>query len=190
MAGEIDSDLRQELIECQKARSEFIRWKLILVAVLGSSSLGLSKDAPALPYLMALIPFVCIYVDSVCMHNDSRIMMIAQFLRTSNEVSAAARDYEQFCHKHRHMFYNEGLALFGSSLFLSVAVVVFALWRSIRSAMSPRVAVLVALSGVIGMAVTLRLLSVNRQIQGGEAPSRLLSAPSDPPAPPEQPAQS
>jgi hypothetical protein len=32
MAGEIESKLREEIMECQKARTEFIRWKIILVA--------------------------------------------------------------------------------------------------------------------------------------------------------------
>jgi len=36
MAGEIDSRPREEIMECQKARTEFIRCKIILVAVLGS----------------------------------------------------------------------------------------------------------------------------------------------------------
>jgi hypothetical protein len=176
MAGEIDSELRQEIMECQKARTEFIRWKMLIVAVLGSASLGIVKDAPPAPYLLAFVPFVCIYVDSVCLHNDSRIMMIASFLRTSREVSQESHDYEKFCNQRRDMFYNEGLAIFGSTLFLCASVIFLGEWRHAHDAMAMRIVWLLRVSGSIGAVVTVWLVHVNRQIQRGRPPLQIFAA--------------
>ena len=172
MAGEMDTPLREELIECQRARSEFIRWKLILVAAVGSAAFGLGdKDNPKHPELLAFIPLICTYVDSVCLHNDSRIMMIGRFLRESPLASAAARAYEQFCYDHRAKFYNEGFALFISSLFLSgvVASLGFAGYNPQATADPWHPKALIA-SGLLGAAVTLFLSWNYTRVQRDEEP--------------------
>jgi hypothetical protein len=172
MAGDLDAPLRDELIECQRTRSEFIRWKLILVAAVGSAAFGLGgKDNPKLPELLAFIPLICVYVDSVCLHNDSRILMIGRFLRESKEASPAARAYEQFCQDNRRNFYNEGIAVFLSSLFLSGGVALLGyfqfdpagkqnvwLWRALLG------------SGLLGAILTVLLSRNYTLVQRGEAP--------------------
>lgn len=156
MAGEIDVALREELIECQRARAEFIRWKLILVAAVGSAAFGLAgKEFLKLPDLLAFIPLICIYADSVCLHNDSRIMMIGRFMRECGQSSAAAQAYEQFCQDNRSKFYNEGLAVFGSSFFLSGVIGVFGIAKGAGAVPSiPATPWLLMLSGLIGLVTT------------------------------------
>lgn len=176
MAGELDAPLREELIECQRTRSEFIRWKLILVAAVGSAAFGLGgKDNPKLPVLLAFIPLICVYVDSVCLHNDSRIMMIARFLRESKEASAAARAYEQFCHDNRRKFYNEGIAVFFSSLFLSGSVALFGyLYRDAAGTPNTWLRAALLSSGLLGVALTVLLTRNYTLVQRGEAPLQLI----------------
>ena len=172
MAGEMDAALREELIECQRTRSEFIRWKLILVAAVGSAAFGLGdKENPQHPELLAFIPLICTYVDSVCLHNDSRIMMIGRFLRESPLASAAARAYEQFCDEHRAKFYNEGFALFISSLFLSglVASLGFGGYNP-QAAPDPWHPTALVVSGLLGAAMTLFLSWNYTRLQRGKEP--------------------
>ena len=41
--------LGTELVEAQKARTDFIKWKLLLVSGLGAAGLGFTKS-PSVPY--------------------------------------------------------------------------------------------------------------------------------------------
>lgn len=173
MTEHMDAKLRDEIIECQRARSEFIRWKLILVAALGAVGLGLDDIKHAEPIVLALIPPVCIYVDSVCVHNDSRIMMIAQFMRESSLVSPSARAYETHCHENREMFLNEGLALFYASLFLSAIVLAVGVQGAMDHAGDVVKAALTVASGTLGLCATV-ILSINfGRVQRGARPLRL-----------------
>jgi hypothetical protein len=184
MPGEIDAQLREEIVECQRTKSEFIRWKLILVAAVGAAALGVgSSDVVPVPVLFALIPVICIYVDAVCIHNDARIMMIAQFLRESSTVSAEAKAYERHCHRNRDRFYNEGLTLFLCSLFLSALVAGIGLHQSADTAAgSPWMANV--LSGTAGAAITAILYFNSRRIQHDQPPFQLLGTPQQRHAPP------
>src|SRR5713226_1515874 len=122
--GPMIEKLRDEIIESEKARTDFIKWKLILVAAIGSAALGLSSKESSngnLGILLALIPFVCLYVDAVCFHNEIRIMTIARFLRTRDEGSLE-RTYEEYCRNHRSHFSLEGFALLGATVLLSALV--------------------------------------------------------------------
>jgi hypothetical protein len=184
MAGEIDAPLREEVIECQRARSEFIRWKLILVAAVGSAAFGLGdKDNPKHPELLAFIPLICTYVDSVCLHNDSRIMMIGRFLRESPLASEAARAYEKFCAEHRASFYNEGFAVFISSLLLSVVIasIGFAGYNP-EATPDPWHPNVLAASGLLGAALTLFLSWNYIRVQRGKEPIQVFRHPSKPKA--------
>jgi len=54
-------DLHSEVVETQKARVDFFKWKLILVASLGAAASGLVGTTEALPlkhpgYVLSLIP--------------------------------------------------------------------------------------------------------------------------------------
>jgi hypothetical protein len=169
MEGTIDAALRAEVVECQKAKAEFIRWKLIIVAAVGAGAFGL-EAAPAQPALLALIPLVCIYVDSVCVHNDSRIMMIADFLRTSDQAGTEAQAYEVHCHKHRHKFYGEGMVLFVSSFVLSLLVLAWGFQES--RDLFARFACLV--TGAVGTTVTGILVRNFRLVQEGKQPWQIV----------------
>jgi hypothetical protein len=116
VACELDVVLREEIMACQQARADFVRWKLILIAGAGAAGLGVLQAN------MTAVPLICVYVDAVCLHNDSRIMMIAKFLRESRFVSEAARDYEALCRRNRRRFYSEWVVLVASSAGLSLLV--------------------------------------------------------------------
>lgn len=166
MGGEIDVALREEIVECQKAKAEFIRWKLIIIAAVGAGAVGLEKTGQ--PALFALIPLVCIYVDSMCLHNDSRILMIGAFLRTGTHVSAEAKEYEAYCARNRLLFYSESFVLFVTSIALSVFVAAWGVYTLIAGERWVGAACL--FSGVVGLAAAIRLLQNFYLVQEGKAP--------------------
>jgi len=93
--------LRQEVIETQKARSELIKWKLLLVSALGAAGLGFAKSDSDInaEVLLCCIPFVCAYVDSQYMNLSLRIMGIATFFKEVAPhfgVSRPLIEYEKF----------------------------------------------------------------------------------------------
>jgi hypothetical protein len=106
------SELRNEIVESQKARTEFLKWKLIGVSALGAAGLGLTEHAgPIGAYLvLALIPFVCFYVDLLCRHISLRILVIGRFLRFN--ASGEQRAYEQFAEQSRQMGPNASVSAF------------------------------------------------------------------------------
>lgn len=167
MAGDIDVALRQEIVECQKAKAEFIRWKLIIVASVGVAAFGL-QTGHGMPGLLALIPLACVYVDSACLHNDSRILMIAEFLRTSDHAYGASQAYEQYCHEHRDRFHGEGLVLFVSSLVLSLLVLLFGGYVARDGGLA--VGFTCVVSGTIGLMGGFSLMSSFKRVQAGEKP--------------------
>jgi hypothetical protein len=125
--------LREEIIEAQKARADLIKWKLILVAGLGSAGLGLNGDSQNdMILLLCLIPFVCVYVDLAARHLNLRMHVIAEFVRTHDEADkkestdtwpAAYEDYVKTMEEKR-IFVLETIILKWSTLFLSILVIV------------------------------------------------------------------
>jgi hypothetical protein len=116
--------LREEIITSQQAEGNLTRWKLLLIAAIGASSLGVLPNSTITERtmaLLALLPLVCLYVDTLCFHSGRRVMTIAKYLRNvqPGASSSAAgselmdvRDYELFCRNNRHHFGLEGIALF------------------------------------------------------------------------------
>lgn len=96
--------LRNEIINAQDSRSDLLKWKLLLVAGLGTAGLGLGSfakegNAESIFYpelLLCLIPFVCLYVDFLCRHLNLRMSVIGQFLRY-DPTDETCRHYEKFC---------------------------------------------------------------------------------------------
>jgi len=91
--------LRQEIIETQKARSELIKWKLLLVSALAATGLGFAKSESDLntEVLLCCIPFFCAYVDAQYANLSLRIMGIATFFRDIAShvgVDPALTEYE------------------------------------------------------------------------------------------------
>lgn len=129
--------LRTEVIESEKLRADLLRWKLILVAAIGGVGLGLSETDVdntilPMPLLICLIPFVCVYVDLLARHLNLRILAIGEFLYRASvdrdDMEAMlTKEYERFCNEVRSIFELETWALKGSSIFLSILVMLLGL---------------------------------------------------------------
>lgn len=139
MSESMTSDLRAEIVESEKARLDFLKWKIILVAGTAVVGFGLSKDIPnstatiqGIPVVLGFIPLISAYVDVICVHNDLRILVIASFLRTHG--TEAARDYERLCLQQGRSFFLESFALLGATLMFSVLVFVVA-WYDMSAVM-------------------------------------------------------
>ncbi len=117
------SELRNEVVESEKARMDFLKWKVILIAGLAAAGLGVGY-AQAFPVILAFIPFVCAYVDVVCIHNDLRIHVIASFLRSRRNTAGFedAADYETRCRDNGGMFGLESFALIGTTIVMCVTI--------------------------------------------------------------------
>lgn len=120
--------LRAEIIESEKARIDLLKYKLIALAALGAIGLGFSghQGASILPqsdYVLCIIPFVCIYVDLLCMHNTIRILVVGSFLKYYNDPyeNFIAELGENTSHpkKSGYFFVLEDLAIYWSSVILS-----------------------------------------------------------------------
>ena len=130
-----EKELRAEIVDAEKARVDFQKWKLVLVAGLGAAGLGLG-GANSQPHLQLLcvIPLVCGYVDLLCKHITLRIMVIGTYVRKLNEGSRApgsVLDYEGFVEKTRKKvqpFELEDWVMDGSTLVLSAAITAYGIW--------------------------------------------------------------
>jgi len=109
-------ELRDEIVESQKVRSDLFKWKILLVATLGAIALGFSSEpanAASVPsfdhlYLLCLIPLVGLYVDILCSHLNLRILVIGryfQYVAAARGVDAEPRqaEYEQFVEQARNL---------------------------------------------------------------------------------------
>lgn len=95
---------RSEITESQKVRSDLLKWKLIAVAVLGSVGLGLTERSAANSYslyVLAVIPFVAVYVDVLCHHLNLRMLVISAYARI--RCSGCDLVYEDFCKQARSL---------------------------------------------------------------------------------------
>lgn len=91
--------LRTELIETQKVRSDLMKWKLIIIAIVGGAALGLSSGGGAMsqsPLALAILPIACVYVDLLCRHLSLRTKAIGLFFANSEHDNKVLRDYERF----------------------------------------------------------------------------------------------
>ncbi|MFY9698541.1 MAG: hypothetical protein WAK34_09530 [Rhodoplanes sp.] len=136
--------LRDEIIETQKARADLLKWKLIILSVLGAVGLGV-RFAPyasdPLPIALALIPLVSLYVDVMCYHLSLRITVLGAFLRncagdeTGSEFGSklsVLQKYEAFAAKVRmkyKAFDLEDYALTWSTQCVSVAAILLGVFR-------------------------------------------------------------
>ena len=131
------SSLRTEIIEAQKVRAEILKWKLILVAALGTVGLGFSHpehmNVPNAYLVLLLVPLVCFYVDLLCKHMSLRMIVIGTFLRARASTTDDGA-YERFVSDARAMgprkmniFALEEWALDGSTAVLSLLVILVGL---------------------------------------------------------------
>lgn len=111
--------LANEILASQKTRSDLLKWKLVICAVLGAAGLGFAKDASRTSIvLLALIPPACLYVDLLCTNINLRIMVIGRY------YSEVRKDrYEQFVEKRRISFALEDWALYGSTYVIAILLI-------------------------------------------------------------------
>ena len=121
--------LRDEIIEAEKARSDLLKWKLIIVSGLGGAGLGFTgkNSVPGVLYVLLLIPAVCLYVDLMCRHLTLRMMVVGTFLRLKGRDEEG--EYERFVaetrgkkRKRLNVFALEDWALEWSTIVLSLLV--------------------------------------------------------------------
>ncbi len=130
-------ELRNEIVESQKIRADFLKWKLIIVATIGAAGLGLGSygrdgdggdSTMSKPeYLLCIVPFVCAYTDLLCRHLSVRILIIGAFIKHAATMEIERR-YEDFVYKLREManpFTFEDIALQWSSILLSIFVLLY-----------------------------------------------------------------
>ncbi len=162
-------DFRIEIVEAQKGRTDLLKWKLILVAALGTLGLGIngfSKDAkPALSLDLALclVPLVCVYVDLLCKHLQMRILVIGNFFqnhkkdkkdkkdKTLSSEELCIREYENFCQDVRSAFDLEDWAQEWSTVFLSILIGMAAILLEMPEMDS----LVLLLSGCLGIILTI-----------------------------------
>jgi hypothetical protein len=128
--------LFEVIIESERTRSDFLKWKLIGVAALGSAGLGLNQASGVVHayFLLLLIPPVCFYVDLLCRHISVRVLIIAAFMRQQGTYDE--RRYENFIKEKARsegFLRWEDTALEWSTFFLSVSIVIIGFFPKILS---------------------------------------------------------
>src|SRR4051812_30082655 len=143
----LDDELRREILESQKAQESVSKWKVAMIAGLGAAGLGAANIGATVPAagktllfgLWCLIPFVCVYTDTVCYHVGIRILTIARYFRLRQEDEnyrnllfdmdpaqfAATRlfdHYEWYSLRNRRQFRWEPMANILVSILLSGAI--------------------------------------------------------------------
>ena len=157
--------LRTQIIETQKARSDLMKWKLLVVAVLASAGFGAyTLNIPKIHLLLCFIPLICVYVDALCAHLNLRIRVIGAFFRSCRptkkcEYECCDHEYELFLgklRKSRHTQPLEFFALRWSSYVMSVFVFLYGLsfiWQ--KRVFSVEVMLIIA--GLLGIIATARI---------------------------------
>jgi len=155
--------LRQELLQAQKTRSELLKWKLLIVAGVGSAALGFSGKGPGKSYLaLAVLPLCCAYVDFLCSNLFRRIKSIGIFFEYAAHGSADLRRYETFFRKMgKHFGRGASLEAWASLSFtvtISVAVCLIGIEMS-KSGSWEILLFLISASVGVGLTVLFEILS-------------------------------
>ena len=148
--------LRSEIMQAHEARSELLKWKLVIVGAIGSVGLGLAgaKTSNHADLVLAAVPLVCIYVDLLCMNLNIRMLVIASWMRkveTENPEQLALRNYERFVDGFRDAFALEDWAIDSATRVLSLAVGLYGVFGAIYGGASAAVSIAFIGSGVIGL---------------------------------------
>ena len=132
--------LKQELLQTIQTRDGLMKWKLLIVSVIGAAALGLSGQAKFSSELaLCLIPFACCYTDHLCRNQSiralllSRFMAVAEKLDSDEAISKFEGFYQQFDEKREKngMDALEGLALVHSTRVLSFSIIPLGVFASI-----------------------------------------------------------
>jgi len=114
--------LPEEILASEKARSDLLRWKLVICAALGAAGFGMAgtNSNPHLG-LLTLIPIACVYIDLLCTNINLRIILIGRFFAGKDDA------YELFVGRHRVVFCLEDWALYGSTYVISGLLILLAI---------------------------------------------------------------
>lgn len=162
---------KTEIIEAERNRTDLLKWKLIIVAALIAVGFGIDSGDSTLvnirvyPELaLTLIPAVATYVDLLCIHLQFRILVISKFFQNynsnpSNEEMLCFIAYEKFCAdvRVRSMFGLEDLAQVGSTITLSILVIIFSVFTQ------PYNFYLFIISGIMGIITSICLFYFYKQ---------------------------
>jgi hypothetical protein len=157
MSEELKS-LRDELLASQTQRYELAKYKLVAVAVLGSVAIGAggSNETNSIPYLIGLIPFVCLYLDIIAETKKIQFMVIGSFLSQQDDQSMLAK-YERFCAQNRNVFY-QNYAYKYSTLVISISILLLGFGRVVwQQPIESLLSVVEISAGLIGAILSIGL---------------------------------
>ncbi len=110
--GQMDASdrLKEEINQTLEDLHDFAKWKLIVVAALTSTALGLLDPKRGLaPWLLVFVPYACAYVDLNCYQYLLRIFLISKVLRECKDAGPLLCEYERQCEVYR----KKGIFTFG-----------------------------------------------------------------------------
>lgn len=149
-----NSSILNELHEAQKARNDLMKWKLLIVAVVGSFGLGfLNSTSSSNLYLVILvIPFSCVYVDLLCRDLSIKTKLISKFIAGLPDPNDENIDTQY--HKYYRDF-KKGLGASFETYALRVSTVLLTLSITVLGCLvsnHTEIRVLFIISGVINLA--------------------------------------
>jgi hypothetical protein len=120
------STLLTELQNAQSGRDALMKWKLIVIAVLGSAGLGFmdSKTAFNFELIMAVIPLTCVYIDLLCRNFSVRTKRINHFIASLPDSESIDFQFAQFYQRIKKLSGQslESYALIWSTVTVSVII--------------------------------------------------------------------
>ena len=143
--------LRDELLAAQAQRLDLAKYKLVAIAVLGSVALGANgvSNGEGARYVIALIPFAALYIDSLGDSKKIQFYAIGSFLRQRLEGSLLG-EYERFCNERRDVFFQNYSYKYSTAL-VSGAIAVMGIVHLIAGADTTVLGIVEILSGLLGV---------------------------------------
>jgi hypothetical protein len=159
--------LRAESIAAQTMRFDLAKFKLVTTAVLGSIAIGAgtTSGTEKFPYIMGLIPLVCIYIDLIADSKQIQILVIGAFLKT--EKAGIFSRYEKYCSdlRSRKDIFIDSYAFYFSTMVLCIAIALFGIGQLFLIEDYVRVEVLIEIvSGLSGIVLS-TLLNLRTKVR-------------------------
>lgn len=83
------SALREEIRLSHNTRMDLFKFKMIAIGGLGAVGLGIGVEYfdnfHFTPYILCLLPLICLMIDALCHHNLIRILMLGEFLKSRGD---------------------------------------------------------------------------------------------------------
>lgn len=146
--------LRLELMQFERHGNDLMRYKLFAAAVLGGGAVGVGPSvSSAVTWVLAIIPFVCLFVDAAHIQSEAAIMTIARFLRRFPDRPLGK--YELYVVEMRHQKGNpivlHYIVLGVTTVTLSAAIAIGGIVLGLQGELRPLQSVTIAASGFIGI---------------------------------------